>query len=301
MAAPSIGVFLPTMSEPGTKLADVVGAARLAESLGFESVWAVDQLVAGTGAPFVDATVALAGAAGATERIGLGYGVMVLPIHHPVWAAKQVASLQQLSHGRALLGVGVGGDRHERSWPAAGVPRSERGGRTDAALAVLADLIAGGAVDLDGATVQLAPGVAVPPIAVGGMADAALERAVRVGGGWFALPLPPRQLAVPWRRLRALADASGRRTPEMTASVTAAIDGDPTLPDDTGLARLLTNPDGVYGMPAAAIGDVLLRGGPGAVARRVAELHDLGASRVVFTLVAGDWHRQAELLAEATG
>lgn len=299
MTAPAIGVFLPTMREHGEPLPDVAAAARRAEALGFESAWVVDQLVAGTGVPFVDSTVALAAAAGATERLRLAYGVMILPLRPVVWAAKQVASLQQVSGDRVLLGVGIGGDRHDLSWVAAGVPRRERGPRTDAALAVLGDLVAGKAVDLDGATVQLAPGATVPPIIVGGMSEAALARTAAHGDGWFAVPVPPAQLAPAVERLSALAAERGRATPTMTASIVAAIDGDPALPDRAGLVRRLSDPDGMYGMPAEAVPDMVVTGGPQAVAERIAELGALGATRVVASLVAGSWDRQAELLAEA--
>lgn len=298
MTAPAIGVFLPTMSPQNEPLLDVVAAARQAEDLGFESVWVVDQLVGGTGVPFLDSTVALAAAAGATERIRIAYGVMILPLRPVVWAAKQVGSLQHVSGGRVLFGVGVGGDRHDLSWLAAGVPRRERGRRTDAALEVLPDLIAGKAVDLDGTTVQLSPAVAVPPILVGGMADAALARAAR-HDGWFALPLPPPQLVPLVDRLGELAADIGRPRPSITASVMAAIDGDPTVPDAAGLVRLLGDPDGVYGMPAEAVPDMIVTAGPEVVAERIAALQALGAERVVVTLAAGTWSRQAELLAEA--
>ena len=299
MTAPAIGVFLPTMSERGEAVADLVAAARHAEDLGFESVWAVDQLVAGTGVPFVDSTVALAAAAGATSRIRLAYGVMILPLRPVVWAAKQVGSLQQVSGGRVLFGVGVGGDRHGLSWQATGVPRRERGRRTDAALAVLPDLVAGKAVDVDGATVQLAPGVAVPPIVVGGMAEGALARAAAYGDGWFSLPLPPAQVGPAAERLAELAAGSGRPVPQITGSISVALDGDPTVPDRAGLVRALSDPDGVYGMPADAVPDILVIGGPDAVAERIGGWSALGAERVVFTLAAGNWFRQAELLASA--
>jgi alkanesulfonate monooxygenase SsuD/methylene tetrahydromethanopterin reductase-like flavin-dependent oxidoreductase (luciferase family) len=304
MAAPAIGVFLPTMRERDVALPDISAAARHAEDLGFESVWAVDQLVAGTGVPFVDSTVALAAAAGATERIRLGYGVMILPLHSVVWAAKQVASLQQVSGGRVLLGVGVGGDRHARSWEAAGVPRSERGRRTDAALAVLPDLIAGKAVDVGdmergGATVQLAPGVAVPPILVGGVADAALARTAAHGDGWFAMPVPPAQLVVFAERLAALAAARGRPAPAVTGSTMVAIAGDRAVPAPDELVRRVSDPDGMFGMPAEAVPDVVLTGGPASVAEHLAAQFAAGAERVVVTVAAGDWFRQAELLAEA--
>src|SRR3954452_15900622 len=93
-ARPAVGVFLPTMTERGEALPDVVAAARHAEDLGFESVWAVDQLVAGTGVPLLDSTVALAAAAGATTRLRLAYGVLIVPLRPVVWVAKEVAALQ---------------------------------------------------------------------------------------------------------------------------------------------------------------------------------------------------------------
>ncbi len=299
MGGPAIGVFLPTMSERTGTPGDVVAAARHAEDLGFESVWAVDQLVAGTGVPVVDSTVALAAAAGATSRIRLAYGVMILPLRPVIWAAKQVASLQYVSGGRVLFGAGIGGDRHDRSWAAAGVARQERGRRTDAALAVLPDLIAGRPVDLDGTTVELSPGTAVPPILVGGMADAALARAVDRADSWFTLPLPPDQLAPMAGRLAALAAERGRPVPTITASTTVALAGDPSVPGADGLVRLLSDPDGVYGMPAAAVPDILVAGAPAIVAERLDGLAALGAERIVVTLAAGDWHRQTDLLAEA--
>jgi alkanesulfonate monooxygenase SsuD/methylene tetrahydromethanopterin reductase-like flavin-dependent oxidoreductase (luciferase family) len=299
MAAPAIGVFLPTMSERSDSPGDVVAAARHAEDLGFESVWVVDQLIAGTGVPFVDSTVALGAAAGVTSRIRLAFGVMILALRPVVWAAKQAASLQQVSGGRLLLGVGVGGDRHDRSWDAAGVPRRERGRRTDAALAVLPELVAGKAVHVDGQPIQLAPGVAVPPIVVGGMAEAALARAARWGDGWFTLPLPAAQIAPAAERLAEIAADLGRPVPAITGSVSVAIDGDPALPGPEALVRRLSDPDGIYGMPASAVPDILVTGGPAAVAERIDSLGALGAERVVVTLAAGSWFRQAELLAEA--
>jgi alkanesulfonate monooxygenase SsuD/methylene tetrahydromethanopterin reductase-like flavin-dependent oxidoreductase (luciferase family) len=299
MPAPSIGVFLPTLGERDRPAADVVAAARHAEDLGFESAWAVDQLVAGTGGPLVDSTVALAAAAGATTTLRLAYGVLILPLRPVVWAAKQVASLQAVSGDRLVLGVGVGGDRHDRSWAAAGVPKGERGRRTDAALALLPDLVAGKAVDLDGTTVRLAPGATVPPIIVGGGAEAALVRAATHGDGWFALPVPPPQVAAATARLGELAAERGRPVPAVTGSVMAAIEGDADLPDRDALHRMATDPDGRFGMPPDAVDGVLVRGGPEVLAERLADLRAVGAARVVVTLPAGDWMRQAELLAEA--
>lgn len=293
-----VGLFLPTMALRGATPDQVVDAARHAERLGFESVWAVDQLVSGTGVPIVDSTVALAAAAGATTRVRIGYGVLIAPLRPAVWVAKQAASLQLVSGNRLLLGVGAGGDRHDRSWSAAGVAKRERGRRTDAALAVLPDLIAGKPVDLDGTTVELAPGVPVPPILVGGVADAALARTVAHAQQWFGLPLHREQLVPIVDRLGVLAAEAGRTRPGITGSAQVALEGDPTVPDADGLTQILTDPDGLFGMPAEAV--------PGMVATNAAELDEkltswaeVGAERVVLTLAAGDWFRQAELIAEA--
>jgi hypothetical protein len=100
-------------------------------------------------------------------------------------------------------------------------------------------------------------------------------------------------------RLGDLAADLGRSRPAITASAMVAIDGDPALPDHDGLVRLLSDPDGVYGMPAEAVPDMIVTGGPAAVAERIDALGALGAERVVFTLATGTWSRQAELLAEA--
>jgi alkanesulfonate monooxygenase SsuD/methylene tetrahydromethanopterin reductase-like flavin-dependent oxidoreductase (luciferase family) len=298
MSTPEIGVFLPTMSRPGERPGNPAAAARHAERLGLGSVWAVDQLVAGTGVPLVDATVALAAAAGATSRIRLGYGVMILPLRPVVWAAKEAASLQYASGGRLLLGVGVGGDRHDASWAAAGADRRRRGRSTDEALAVLPELIAGRTVRLGDADVVLSPGVEVPPIVVGGTADASLRRAAR-HGGWFAMPVPPRQLAPVVARLAAAAEELGRPAPAITAGAVVALDGDPAVGSREAVLDALADPDGVYGMPRDVAAALLVEGGPPALAERIGVLAEMGAERVVVTLAAGDWFRQAELLAEA--
>ena len=78
-----------------------------------------------------------------------------------------------------------------------------------------------------------------------------------------------------------------------------AIDGDPQLPDSDALTRRMTDPDGIFGMPAEAVPDILVTGAPPAVAERLDAWAGAGADRVVVTLAAGNWHRQADLLAEA--
>jgi alkanesulfonate monooxygenase SsuD/methylene tetrahydromethanopterin reductase-like flavin-dependent oxidoreductase (luciferase family) len=287
MAVPPIGVFLPTLGVRDASLRDPVAAAVHAASLGFESVWAVDQLVVGNGdVGILESTLVLAGAAVATERIRLGAGVLIVPLRNVAWAAKQVATLQHLSGDRCILGVGAGGNRHERSWTAAGVPRRERGRRLDAALAVLPDLIAGNDVD----DVRLAPGATVPPIIVGGGTAAAVARA-EAHDGWFLPPMAPARVA----------EAGSRVSVPMSANLTVALAGDETVPSRNDVLQRMTDPAGLFGIPLEIAEQLLAYGDIDDIAEQLHAYGDAGAARVVVTFAAGDWNTQAELLAHAAG
>lgn len=298
MSTPDLGIFLPNTGGPGDPHGDIPAAARRAEGLGFESVWSVDQLVYGTPMTIVESTVTLAAAAAVTTRVKLGFGVMILALRPTVWAAKQVQSLQHLSGDRVILGVGLGEARHPGNWGALGVPRSRRGQLTDAALAVLPDLIAGRpSIGADGVEFRIGPGATVPPIVVGGTAEPALARAARAGG-WFGVPLDPGRTAQVRERLAELAAADGRPQPTMTALVMAAITGDPTLPDRTGVVDLVTDPTKKWAFPASHSDEIVRYGEPAYLAEQFADLGESGIQRVVVSVAAGEWDRQADLLAQ---
>ena len=107
-----IGVILPTSSpDPGRPiLGDVRESARFAEEIGLDSVWSTDHLIAS--APMLDSSVVLATAAAVTERITVGFNVMLLALRPVAWAAKQVSTLQLVSGNRLVLGVGTGNPAH---------------------------------------------------------------------------------------------------------------------------------------------------------------------------------------------
>ncbi|WP_405167103.1 LLM class flavin-dependent oxidoreductase [Nocardia sp. NBC_01499] len=191
-----IGVILPTStSDPEHPiLGDVRASARFAEELGLDSIWSTDHLVAS--APMLDSTVTLATAAAVTDRIGLGYNVMLLALRPVAWAAKQISTLQYLSGNRLVVGVGTGNPAHgDIGWRAAGVSFEDRGQRTDEALRVLPGLVTGRPTTLaDGLAVTLAPGSTMPPIMVGGNSTRARRRAAAYADGWITIQADPEQL-----------------------------------------------------------------------------------------------------------
>ena len=295
-----VGVVLPSMSRRDGRPGDIPALARQAEQLGFESLWVVDQLVAGTGVPVLDSLTALAAAAAITDRIRLGVGVLIAPLRPVAWIAKQVATLQYLSGDRVLLGIGAGGDRHDAAWQAAGVPRRERGHRTDEALRLLPGLIAGRPSRLtpEGAEVVLSPGVTVPPIVIGGNSDAAARRAGQFGDEWFVLAGPEE---LPRYQAAAAEQAArfGRPVPAITTNLMVAMDDDPTLPGPDRVVSLLTDPDGMFGIPPGQAAGAVVTGSPKVIARHLTRFADAGAHRTIISFVAGAWPRQAELVAEA--
>ncbi|GAA2833569.1 LLM class flavin-dependent oxidoreductase [Kribbella solani] len=203
-----IGVILPTSSpQPGQAiLGDVRESARHAEELGLDSVWSTDHLIAG--APMLDSSVVLATAAAVTERITVGYNVMLLALRPVAWAAKQINTLQLVSNNRLVIGVGTGNPAHgDIGWRAAGVEFTDRGRLTDEALAVLPDLIAGKSASLDAdLEVTLSPGAPVPPIFIAGTGARAHRRAARFGDGWATIAMTPEEVRTNLARINELAD-----------------------------------------------------------------------------------------------
>lgn len=200
--------------------------AELAEELGYDSIWAGEHLSFHN--PILDLGVALSVFAAVTERILLGAGVVLLPLRHPSLVAKQAASLDYVSGGRLLLGVGVGGEGAQ-DFEAAGVPLAERGSRADEGIAALRRLFADRpasfsgrhyrfeAVSIEPASIQ--PGG--PPILVGGRSEAAHRRAGTLGDGWLPYLVSPRTFAAGVEKVRAHAIAVDRDPTELRHGVVA--------------------------------------------------------------------------------
>jgi alkanesulfonate monooxygenase SsuD/methylene tetrahydromethanopterin reductase-like flavin-dependent oxidoreductase (luciferase family) len=306
MTSLHVGITLPALGDlkrfgvgTGSAAARLAVAARHVEDLGFESVWTAD-LIIGDGTPAIEAVVTLTTAAAVTERVRVGFGVLVLPLRPVVWTAAQIASLQHLSGNRVLLGIGSGGFPGSPFWRAAGVPGRERGALTDMALDVLPRLISGQPTILAGdesPLVTLAPPAEVPPILVGGNSGTAMRRSVTRGFGWFPSLLTPETLRARLVKLREMTGRDGLPQPEITVGGHAmAGKENATQPARAEFARRLVD---VHRLPAGEAANVPLYGTPGQIAERLASYAAAGASRVVLGLDGDDWMHQCELLAEA--
>lgn len=160
-----------------------------------------------------------------TSTVRLGTAMCLLPQRNPVYVAKEVATLDWLSHGRADFGVGVGWLREE--FEALNVPWEQRGRRTDEYLGVLRALWCDDPSSFDGETYRLAPcnmfpkpvQAPHPPVHVGGESDAALRRVARHGQGWHTFNRLPEDLAEPLGRLDALLAEEGRTRADVRITV----------------------------------------------------------------------------------
>jgi alkanesulfonate monooxygenase SsuD/methylene tetrahydromethanopterin reductase-like flavin-dependent oxidoreductase (luciferase family) len=153
-----------------------------------------------------------------TERITIGFGVMLLALRPVAWTAKQISTLQRLSGDRLVLGVGTGNPAHgDAGWRAAGVSYRERGGRTDEALRILPALVTGRPWNLDdGGRVQLAPGSTMPPVLVAGNGERPIRRAARYGDGSICVGPSPQDVATAVAYLARLAAEHDRPAPRAT-------------------------------------------------------------------------------------
>lgn len=288
------GPMLPSADPFGEGLVKAPGpAARRAEELGFELVWAGDHIQFHS--EMLENAVTLAAAAGATSRIRVAAGVMLVAIRPPALVAKQVAALQVVSGGRFLLGVGVGGE-NPPEWEAMGVDVRTRGRRTNELLEALPRLLAGEAVTLpDGTPIPpLRPVAPMPPVWVGGRAEAALRRAARFGEAWLGLFLEPRHIGPRREQLAAFAEEAGRPVPAVTLCVFAAVCHSAAALDD--VRRFM---EGSYRVPWEKVERYVVAGSAAEVAERLAAYREAGVEGLQLIPAARDAVAQYEPLAEA--
>lgn len=195
--------------------------AVAAEASGLAHIWTVDHIAIppddaeGSDGRWLDPLATLAFLAAATSHIDLGVSVLVLPYRPALPTAKWVATIQELSGGRLRLGVGSGWMKAE--FRALGVDWSERGSITDETIDFIRACFAApdDTADAHGQAFLFRPNPPRPPIYVGGMSDAALQRAIRSADGWLPLGIDPAVLQPRIERLTAMAAAAGRERPDI--------------------------------------------------------------------------------------
>ena len=218
----------------------IIQLARRAEDLGFASVWVHDHVFNAAHVynrigrkPYYEPLTLLSYVAACTQRVGLGTSVLVLPYHNPMRLAKTAATLDVLSGGRLILGVGVGGVAQESE--AMGSPYAERGAITDEAIAIMKELWTQEEPRYQGKYHRFSEMPFSPkplqkphiPILIGGNSRAAMRRAVRLGNGWHPFAISLETLLEGMHSLREYAQQAGREVTEIPVSVSLPL-GNPT-------------------------------------------------------------------------
>jgi probable F420-dependent oxidoreductase len=268
-----VGVMLPVEGDVASRQ-NILDAARAAEDQGFHSVWVSDRMLKpvapAAGYPYsaergaiafrpdrnwLDPIAVMGLVTAVTSRVQIGTNVLVLPYRNPVVLAQEAASLDFLSDGRILLGVGVGWMQEE--FDALGVPRSERGRRTDEYIRQLRDLWSspegvttrGRWFSVENMALAARPArPSGPPILIGGNSPAALDRTARLGDGWAGVDLAPPDLAAVVARLAELAAGYGRDPKDLQVTLKLRMPaprhpGEAAGTDAAALTQLFTDYD----------------------------------------------------------
>ncbi len=245
----------------------VTTLAQKAEEVGAESVWTFEhamvpvdydsrypysskgKMPATPETPFVDPLIALTHAAAVTKKIRLATGVNILPQTNPLMLAKQVASIDFLSGGRMMLGVGIGWLKEE--FDALGVPFERRGARYNDYVRAMKKVWSGDVVEHESDFIHwknfksypLPVQKPHPPIIVGGTSKKALQRVAELGDGWFAPSANADALAPMLDQLKAAAKDAGRDydSIEISATWDYSREGADALKkyEDLGVSRLV--------------------------------------------------------------
>jgi len=239
----------------------IATVARAAEEAGFESFWGgehialADPQTAASPMPpnivFVDLGVTMAFAAAHTHTLRFGTGIMILPLRNPVVLAKQLASVDVMSNGRLIFGVGIGNLEFE--FNAVGMPFDHKGKRAEEMIAAMKSLWAMERAEFNGRYFSFS-GVRAeprpvqkphPPIVFGGKSSYAFSRTARIGDGWFGYGLDLEATSNCIAGIREACKKHGRSLDQIEVSVTPKAELDADLARryaDGGVKRLIIAP-----------------------------------------------------------
>ena len=276
------GIWIPNCRHLAT--AEIIRRTAVrAEQLGYDSVWVSDHVVVPNanverfGAAIYDPLITLAVAAGATSRVQLGTTVLIVPYRNPVVTAKMVSSLDALSGGRFVLGIGAGWLEEESTM--LGVPFAERGSMTDEYLAAMRELwtspspsFAGRYTQFSGLHFEPKPVQKPhPPIWIGGHGRASLRRAAEIGAAWHPINRSAEEIRSARAELKQLCQARGRAQPPVV-----------TLRNDVFMLRAGQT------VPPPIHGGSVIAGEAGAIADQLGELREAGVEHLVLEFLATD-------------
>ncbi len=303
--SPRIGYLLPTreqVMEGRPAAAPLLALAERAEGLGYDSLWVGDSILA---RPRHEPLSLLAAVAARTRRAELGTAVLLPALRNPVVLAHQVATLDQISEGRFILGVGIASDvpNIRAEFVACGVPFEHRVGRMLEGLRLMRALWTGEPVSWNGrwvvedavlGPVPHRPGG--PPIWIGGMVRAALERTGKYFDGWFPNGPEAPRWGEQWREVQAIARAAGRDPASLVGAIYLTL----TIDEDAARAeqRLNAYLENYYGRLAAQVrARQSCYAGPAAGAAEYLKGYaEAGAGHIVLRF-AGDHERNLDTFA----
>ena len=214
-----LGVLLRNMGPASSPELLTMAARAVDATPAVSDLWVVDHIAIppddaeGSGGRYLDPLATLAYVAGITTRVSLGTAVLVLPYRPALPTAKWIATIQELSGGRLLVGVGVGWMAAE--FRALGIPYARRGAITDATLAFLAQCFADDVATAHDQPFYFRPRPEPPPLFIGGAPPHAFRRAITHRAGWIPLGLSPDALRPLAATFRAQAADAGLGVPEI--------------------------------------------------------------------------------------
>ncbi len=293
-----LGVFLP-ISGRATGPDTLMEAARSAEAQGFDAVWSADRVVTPwtiktsypysenhefivpPDRPFLDSFTCLAFLAACTEKIMLGISVLVLPYRHPLYWTRVAASIERLSRGRLIMGVGVGW--MEEEFEALGVSFKDRGRMTDEQLQILSSLWTEEHISYNGQFYRFQDLAFYPkpvqqpriPIWVGGEGSAAQRRTAKYGDAWFPyyVAITPAELRAGYENTLRLAAEAGRDPAQvkLTCCLGIEVTREPVPQDESRL-----------------------RGSPEQLVEALRAYRDIGVEHIALQFIVPRWPDRVE-------
>ena len=290
---PATGPWLPTINE-------LVSFVELVDRCGYDSLWTGDHI--SFPVPIFDPMLQLAQAAVASRRLILGTSVLLLPLRHPTPVAKQVLTLDHLTEGRFILGVGVGGE-FPKEYAACDVPHNERGARLAEGVQVLRKFFGGEPVSHHGRfygpfeDVPMRPPprrAGGPPIWFAGRKDPALRRIGRLGDGYLAYVISPDMYRAALGTISEAAEVAGRNSLKFGTGHLLFTRLDATY--ETALDRAAETLSVRYAMDfRKAAARYCALGTPEQVTERIREFHAAGVRHVVLDLLGPHEERRRQI------